>query len=287
MKKLTRVRLLVLLGITGFLLCLTGCLEEKETLTVYPSGAGTIHVYQRLGDQLSQMITSFAPKDKKTEAIEEGFYKELAKWQGVTAWSPVRATMENNRITYEATGYFDNVNALKKTDGDSVQSVTWTSNPGGGFKLVWHGDNGKKQPPLEEITDEQQQQTDTMIEMFKGLRIERAAIMPGAVDACTGCTEHKDRSASSVITGDDVVQMLAMQKDYRARIASKQITSAKANAEFIEKTNKLSADLEITSAPGNVSAEFAQFKNDYEKAKKDSAAAGTAAKIQGAAAAGH
>lgn len=283
MKNLFHVRLLMLLAVAAILLCITGCLEEKETLTVYPSGAGTIHVYQRLGEQLSQMITSFAPKDKKTEGIEEGFYKELAKWQGVTAWSPVRATLENGRVTYEATGYFDNVNALKKTDGDSVQSVTWTSNPGGGFKLVWHGDNGKKPQPLEEITDEQQQQTDTMIEMFKELRIERAAILPGTVEACTGCTEHKDRSASSVITGDDVVQMLAMQKDYRARIASKQITSAKANAEFIEKTNKLSADLEITSAPGVNSAEFAQFRNDYEKAKKDSAAAGTAAKIQGAA----
>ncbi len=283
MKNLSCARLLVLLAVTGLLLCTTGCLEEKETLTVYPSGAGTIHVYQKLGEQLSQMITGFAPKDKKTEAIEEGFYKELAKWQGVTAWSPVHATLENGRVTYEATGYFDDVNVLQKTDGDSVQSVTWTRNPGGGFKLVWHGDNGKKPQPLEEITDEQQQQTDTMMEMFKGLRIERAAVLPGTVEACTGCTEHKDRSASSVITGDDVIRMLEMQKDYRKRIASKEITSAKANGEFIEKTNQLSADLEITSTPGNPAAEFEQFKNDYQKAKRDFAASGNAAKIQGAA----
>jgi hypothetical protein len=283
MKKLPCARLLMFLGTAGVLLCTTGCLEEKETLTVYPSGAGKIHVYQKLGDQLSQMMLSFAPKDKKTETVEEDLYKELGKWQGVTAWSPVSATLENGRVTYEATGYFDDVNALKKTDGENAQSLTWTSNPGGGFKLVWAGGNSNKSQPLESTTDEQQQQLDGMLEMFKGLRIEREVVLPGTVEACTGCTEHKDRSAAFVITGDQVIQVFAMQKDYRQRIASKQITSEKANAEFLEKTKVYSEDFKITSAPGNASAEFEQFKKDYEKAKSDFVTSGTAAKVKGAA----
>ncbi len=281
MKSLSRTRLLVLLAVGCSLLCMTGCLEEKETVTVYPSGAGTIHVYQKMGEQLSGMITGFAPSpDKKAEFVESQFYKELAKWQGVTAWSPVRGVIENGRVVYEATGYFDNIAQVKKTEADNVQSFTWTPSPDGGSKLVWNGGQTQKEQRLEDVTDEQQQQVDQIIEMFKGLRIERVAVLPGAVQTCGGCTEHKDRVASFVITGNDVTKLLQMQKDYRVRITAKQITSEKANAEFTEKTKMFKPDLQITAAPGTVTGEFDQFKKDYEKAKTDSAAAGTAKKIQ-------
>src|SRR5258708_39352315 len=137
MKSLSRTRLLVLLAVGCSLLCMTGCLEEKETVTVYPSGAGTIHVYQKMGEQLSGMITGFAPSpDKKAEFVESQFYKELAKWQGVTAWSPVRGVIENGRVVYEATGYFDNIAQVKKTEADNVQSFTRTPSPDDGAKLL-------------------------------------------------------------------------------------------------------------------------------------------------------
>src|SRR5258708_2792673 len=247
MKSLSRTRLLVLLAVGCSLLCMTGCLEEKETVTVYASCAGTIDIYQKLGEQLSGMITGFAPSpDKKAEFVESQFYKELAKWQGVTAWSPVRGVIENGRVVYEATGYFDDISQVKKTEADSVQSFVWTPSPDGRSKLVWNGGQNQKEQKLEDVTDEQQQQVDQIIEMFKGLRIERVAVLPGAVQSCTGCTQQKDRVASFIITGDDVSRLLVMQKDYRTRIAAKQITSEKANAEFNEKTKIFKSDFQVT-----------------------------------------
>jgi len=281
MKILSRTRLLALLAVGCSLLCMAGCLGEKETVTIYPSGAGTIHVYQKLGEQLSGMITGFAPSpDKKAEFVESQFYKELAKWQGVTAWSPVRGVIENGRVVYEATGYFDNIAEVKKTEADSVQSFVWTPSPDGGSKLVWNGGQTQKEQRLEDVTDEQQQQVDQIIEMFKGLRIERVAVLPGAVQTCSGCTEHKDRVASFIITGDDVTKLLQMQKDYRTRITAKQITSEKGNAEFLQKTQALRQDFEVVSASGSVSGEFEQFEKAYQKAKTNFTASGIAEKIR-------
>jgi hypothetical protein len=280
MKTSSCIRLLAALGLSSLLMFTTGCLEEKDTLTVYPNGAGTIHLYQKLGEQLTGMVTSFAPADKKNEAVDSTLYKDLAKWQGVTAWAPVKVALADGRISYEATGYFDQVTDLKKTDGDSVTSFAWTATPAGGFKLVWSATDSKKMPSLDEGNDDQDAAIAGMAEMFKGLRIERAVVLPGTIESCASCTEHKGRSASFVITGDDVIKVFDMQKDYRKRIASNQITKEKATAELAEKTKVFSADMEVTSAAGNVSEEFKQFEKDYKKAKADYAAAGTADKIQ-------
>src|SRR5260370_38705531 len=90
MKSLSRTRLLVLLAVGCSLLCMTGCLEVKETVTVYPSGAGTIHVYQKMGEQLSGMITGFAPSpDNKANSVESTFSKDPANWQGAAARTQV------------------------------------------------------------------------------------------------------------------------------------------------------------------------------------------------------
>src|SRR5712664_48760 len=128
----TRVRLLALLALGSFLLCTVGCLEEKDTLTVYPSGAGTIHLYTKYGEQMSGMVTGFAEKGKEKEAVEAPFYKELARWHGVSAWSPVSMSLVNGLITYEATGYFEHVADLKKIYEENIESFAWTADPTGG-----------------------------------------------------------------------------------------------------------------------------------------------------------
>ena len=284
MKTWSLTRVATFLAMSALLLSTVGCVEEKDTLTVYPSGAGKIHLYQKLGVQLSGMVTGFAEKGKEQQALDSSLYKDLSKWQGISAWAPVKAMLADGQVVYEATGYFDDVTALKKTDGDNVDTFLWAAVPAGGFSFTWKSGNGAPQQPFADTTTEQDQMLTAMMEGMKGLRIEHAVVMPGAVDKCSGCTEHKDRTAAHVITDDDVIKLFALQKDYRARIANNQITKEKATAEFTEKTKSLMEDLVVSTASSGANTEFEQFQKEYRKAKTDAAASGIADKIQQAAA---
>jgi len=68
------MRKLILPGLLAFPVH-AGCLEEKDTVTVYPNGSGTIHLHKKFGEQISGMITSFADKNNPQAAIDKTLYK--------------------------------------------------------------------------------------------------------------------------------------------------------------------------------------------------------------------
>lgn len=275
------LRKLVLPGLLGLSLFMAGCLEEKDTLTVYPDGSGTIHLHRRFGEQISGMITSFADKNNPQAAIEKNFYKDLSQWSGVTAWTDCKATLDGKCIVNEATGFFNDVSKLKQTEGKNTQSFSWTNNADGGFTLTWSSDNQAGQNPLDQpsLPPEQIQQ---MLTMMKGLKVEHEIVMPSAVTTATGCHDHKDRSASSITTDDDIAKAFAIIDDYRRKVDKGDMPKAQANTEIKAKLQDMSMNMQVACEPGNIDDEFAQFRKDYDKAKADYALADTAKKIQDA-----
>jgi hypothetical protein len=265
--------LLIRLAVLSLLLLLVGCVEEKDTLTIYPNGAGTIHIHRKFGERFSGVLTMSSSSQVDKEAIKDSLYKDLAHWQGITAWAPATASLENGRVIHEIIGYFNDVAAVKYLEGSDSISFSWAANSAGGrFRCISQRTEGPD--PLGSDIPE------GMTDMFQGMRMERVIILPGAVKTCSGCTEHSDRSASFVITGDDVVKMLDLTKDYRARVAANQMTKEQAAAEYKQKTKALDGNLEITFSPSNAGGEFEQFEKDYQNAKTEFAASGTAEKIQ-------
>ena len=158
--KITREpRKLVVLGLLASLVLFTGgCIEEKDSVTVYPNGSGKLHFKQTLGKQMSQMILFFGGKDEasRKEAATKSLYDECAKWEGVTAWTDLKGEVTNDQVSTEAIAYFDDVTKLKKLTDSSTESFTWTKNADGSFTLEWSSKNeGKKtqdKDPLEEKT---------------------------------------------------------------------------------------------------------------------------------------
>jgi hypothetical protein len=42
------------LALAALLACASGCIEEKDTVTVYPDGSGKLEVSMKLGEQMSK-----------------------------------------------------------------------------------------------------------------------------------------------------------------------------------------------------------------------------------------
>jgi hypothetical protein len=279
-KPASRVRLLIGLVLSSLLVPLVGCFEEKDTLTIFPNGAGTIHLHRKYGEEMSKMLTTSAQAGKEKQEIYDSFYSDLSHWQGITAWAPASANLENGRVINDAIGYFEDIRAVKRVEGDveaeDTTSFSWGAIPQGGFKFRWTSKEAQTPDPLGSDVPQK------LIDMFKGLRVERAVILPGTIRTCSGCTEQSGRLASFVVTGDDVAKLLTLQKDYRTRIANHQITKGRATAEFRERTKAAEGNLEITFSPDSLSGEFEQFEKDYQKAKGEFAASGTTDKIHAA-----
>jgi len=271
-------RLLATLALLAFTLFTLGCIDEKETLTVYPDGSGTIHLHTTLSKELSGMLLSMSktPNDAAVDSI----YGDLAKWEGVAAWSPVKGSVEDGLITTDAVGYFEDISHLKKTDKSSGESYAWSANPAGGFRLVRTGSGTDTTIPEDDSSAEQ---TTQFLAMLKGFRLQTDLVLPGDILTCGGCNTQAPRTGSFIITVEDIQRVFGKMDAYRKRIASKELTRDQANEQLKKEFEPLSGNLDVTCAPGQVSDEFAQFKKDFQKARADYASSGIADKIHAAA----
>jgi hypothetical protein len=281
MQRLMRV------GIVVLVLLMTGCIEEKTTVTVYKTGAGTIHLNQKINKKTTDLMFSFEKGDAaKNTAAEKFMYKELAKWQGVIAWSKPMHSLKDGALIIEATGFFDNVSQLKYADDDgkNTQSFAWVKINDGRFRLSWVNQNSSEKKDIlgEYDTEDKVNMTKNMMGEFKGLRVEREVVLPGDVEDCRGCTVHAGRSASSVITDKEYTQFFNLILDYRQQVAVGTLTKDEANARLLERRAELSGNLATTCRPVNAGQEFAQFQMAFEKAKADYADSGIDEKIKAA-----
>jgi hypothetical protein len=271
----------ILAAMFGVSLFVSGCYEEKDTVTVYPDGSGVIHLYKKLGEGFSQMATSNGTKQNLQASLDKDFYKDLALWTGVTAWTGCKASVEDKLVVNDATGYFDDISKLNRSEGTGVQSFSWTRNSDGGFTLSWSNLDSSNQNPLDQAasTPAQVQQ---MLAMAKGLKVEHEVVLPGAVTASTGAVSGGGRSASAQFTDKDLADYFTSVDDYRARVAKGAISKAQANSELGDKTKVMLMNMRVTCGPGGAPDDFAQFRKAFDAAKADYASAGTAQKIQDA-----
>jgi hypothetical protein len=275
------MRHLLLSGLIGITLLASGCFEEKDTITVYADGSGVFHTHKKYGEAYSQMVTSNGPQQDLQAAIDKAHYKDLSQWDGFTAWAGCKASMDGKLVVNDAVGYFDDVSKLRLTDGTNIESFTWTKNPDGGFTITWSNIDSSAKNPLDSpaSTPEQVQQ---LLTMMKGLKVDHEVVLPGIVTVAKGCVDHGGRSATAEMAEKDVASYFSMIDDYRARVDKGEISKAQANSEIEGKTREMSMNLRVTCGPGNVDAEYAQFRKDFEGAKAEYASAGTAAKIENA-----
>jgi hypothetical protein len=271
-------RALALVALIACIVPATGCFEEKDSLTVHGDGSGKMHVRRKLGAQLTSMIASNG--DAKA-GIDDMLWKEMAAWDGVAAWTDCKSAVEEGCAVLEATGWFDDVSKVTRTEDKKTQRLAWKKNADGGYTLTWGG--GEAQDWMKQLAmpADQWQQSQQMMSMFDGLKIEHEIVLPGPCTACEGA-ECKGRTASSVLTAADVKAAYASLGEYRARVAKGEITNEKANEELKTKFGKLSFDLSVTCGAPTDGDEIAQAKKDAEKAKADFAASDTPKKIAAA-----
>ena len=68
--------LTLVLGLTA---TLTGCIEDKQTVTVEPDGKGTLRVERTLGKQMSEMLLSVAGAGDKLAAVRGVAAQQLSQ----------------------------------------------------------------------------------------------------------------------------------------------------------------------------------------------------------------
>jgi hypothetical protein len=274
-----RLRSLATTGLLASLLVVGGCIDEKDTLTVYPNGSGKLHLKQTLGKQMSQVMLMFAGKDadSQKEAAKKALYKELSSWEGTCAWTDLAGSVDAGKVSMEATAYFDDVSKLKKLSDNSTETFAWTKNADGTFTLEWNVKNeGTSQKPEKNLLDEEtpkQDQVKSFLDLMKDLRMEHEVVMPGAVTDATGCKDKKDRSASGVLSGEDLGPMfkdlVAKIDDYKKKVAAGEMTKENASAELKSKSKSLGLNnVKVTAKAGDTDAEFGEFAKALEAAKK-------------------
>jgi hypothetical protein len=268
----------LLLGLLGLALLASGCYEERDTLTVYPDGSGVFRTHKKYGDTYSQLALSNRKPQELQASMDKALYKDLARWEGFSAWTGCRAYLDDKLIVNDAVGYFDNVAKLRLIDGTTIDRFTWTKNADGGFTITWSNLDPNAKDPLETPTTPPAQ-VQQVLTMLKGLKVDHEVVLPGAVASSRGCLIQSGRSATAELTDNDVADYFTTLEDYRARVDKGALSRAEANSELKDKIRDMSLNLQATCAPGNVDAEFAQFRKDYARAKSDYASAGTAKKI--------
>ena len=273
------IRKLLVPGLVGVSLFLSGCYEETDTVTVYPDGSGVLHIHKKFGEGYSNMVTSSGTRTDLQSAIDKALYKELSLWKGFDAWTGVKASMDGKLVVNDAVGYFSDVSKLTRTEGTTVQAFTWVKNVDGGFTIAWSNIDSANKNPLDAPPTPPAQEQQIMA-MVKGLKADHVIVLPGAVASAKGCIGQSGRTATAELNDKNIADYYAIVDDYRARVAKGDITKDKANEDVASKARDLSMNMEVTCGPGDVDAEMAQFRKDFENAKADYSSAGTEAKIQ-------
>ncbi len=290
------LRSLGVLAVSATLLAALGCEKEKTTITVFPDGSGKIEITDTLGKQISSFALMMAEGDeKKQEVADQTICKKLATWEGVSAWTEVKAKVTDaEEISGSAVGYFEDISKLKRADESATHEFKWTKNADGGFTLEEtqtekKKEEGPKKDPaesfLKKMPDEQMEMAVTMTtSMLEGLHIERVLVMPGEVTTIAGAQTKEGRKASMVISdkelGDLIKKSYKRGAELRKKIDDGEMTEEKAKAELNAEFKDVMKSLKATCKAGDVASEQKENRTALEAAKKSYAGSATEKKIK-------
>ncbi|MEZ0229795.1 MAG: hypothetical protein ACAI25_14300 [Planctomycetota bacterium] len=291
------LHLLGALAVSTTLLAALGCEKERTTITVFPDGSGKIEIKDTLGKQISSFALMMAEGDeKKQEVAAQTIHKKLATWEGVCAWSEVKAAVTDaEEISGSAVGYFEDISKLKRADETSLHEFKWTKNADGGFTIEEtqsdkkkDEDAPKKDPAdsfLKKMPDEQLDMAVTMTtSMLEGLQIDRVIVMPGDVTEIAGAQKKEGRKATMTISDKELAELI--KKSYkrgaelRKKIDDGETTEEKAKAELNAEFKDVMKSLKATCKAGDVTAEHKENKTALEAAKKAYAGSATEKKVK-------
>jgi hypothetical protein len=291
------LRVLGVLAVSTTLLAALGCEKERTTITVFPDGSGKIEIKDTLGKQISSFALMMAESDeKKQEVAEQTIHKKLATWEGVCAWSDVKASVTDaEEISGSAVGYFEDVSKLKRSDESSTHEFRWTKNGDGGFTLEEtqsdkkKDDNAAKKDPadsfLKSMPEEQLDMAVTMTtSMLEGLKIERVLVMPGDVTEIAGAQTKEGRKATMTISDKELGELI--KKSYkrgaelRKKIDDGETTEEKAKAELNAEFKDVVKAFKATCKAGDVTAEQKENRTALDAAKKAYAGSATEKKVK-------
>jgi hypothetical protein len=219
------------------------------------------------------MITGFSEKGHEQEGLDRTLYQDLAKWEGIVAWTDTKAEVKDGHVVTDATGYFEDANKL----GQEQTKVTWKKNADG-FALTWTSKRGAaEEDPFGEAGKAQMAQARPMMQMFKGLKFEAEFVLPGTVVKTT-TKSHEGRTAGTTITDADVIEIFDLQSSLQQKIDAGETTKEKATAELDAKTSVLNR-IEVTCSAASGEDELAQFQKDLAAAKASYKDSGLSEKI--------
>jgi hypothetical protein len=193
---MTRARPLPLLALLACL-SLSGCLEERVEVSLQANGSGKLRFEQVLGPRLSKQLLELAKLEAK---LSEGFAEELGDddilnttdqfaadallaWSGVSAWTDVAVETKAGKIHLRATGWFDDLSAVRRSaEGGFGLGFRLTKPAGGAGELVVEA---RHLVDPEEVEDAEEAAAMWLMtrKMVKGFRHELTLALPGEVTA--------------------------------------------------------------------------------------------------------
>lgn len=295
--------LTLVLGLTA---TLTGCIEDKQTVTVEPDGKGTVRVERTLGKQMSEMLLSVAGAGDKLAAVRGVAAQQLSQMSGIAAWTDVDATVtDDQRVRIVATGWFEDVARIEtdrqgakqpmflvERQGDVV-TISLRQDPaggGGGEKSYFDRDPAE----IEMMKGMMKGLVDGMLQ---GLSIDVFISVPGAATEATGWTSQEPKEPKSGerttvgfhMDANRVVQlleaMIAGGEELRPKVEAGELTKEAADAELKRRlASQSEARLVFKADPARATPDFAAklaaavaawetspWKAEVEKARESAA----------------
>jgi hypothetical protein len=194
--------LTLLLGLT---VTLTGCIEDKQTVTVEPDGKGTLRLERTLGKQMSEMLLSVAGAGDKLAAVRGVAAQQLSQLSGVAAWSDIEASVtDDQRVKIVATGWFEDVSQLATERQGGKQPMFIIDRKGDVVTLSLRQDpssSGDQKSYFDRDPTEIEMMKGMMKGlvdgMLQGLSIDVVVSAPGAASEASGWTSQEPREAKA------------------------------------------------------------------------------------------
>ncbi len=187
-----------------------GCFEEEVRVTLGADGRGKLTVEHTMGKMASAAALSFGGimggGDEELAQKQAASY--LARWEGVAAWTDLEAKLtEDKKITFQATGWFEDLAAVRRVNEETVELAFAVSREGETTTVAVDLEQGSDQGPApEELLDEEVANLKMQAAMLPGMlemlaadyRAELHLELPAAAADAEGFTRTEGQTASLV-----------------------------------------------------------------------------------------
>jgi hypothetical protein len=273
---------------------LAGCLEEKKVLTVHEDGSGTIRFEH--SSKPGPMARPDRPKPT-VEEVEKKWHGVLAQWEGIVAWTDVKAEVRDGEPAFAAVGWFEDISKTRSPESGTGSGAlpTWTKNADGTFTCEFPTKKKGAQPVEKEPLDEKPTPP-FMYDALKGLRIEIELRAPGAITDAANLWKVDGRVATFALVGQELVDAIkAYEKERdaaKADVEAGKTTREDANKKLKARQEELvpivtvekgKAPMKLTCKGGEPATEVEAWKASLAEAKKKYAGSELEKKIKAAA----